>query len=103
MLNALVIGTIMKFRNITTLSILLAVQITVLFILTSVLLIGLLHPLHAQIGNTSSTSMTFHILKGGTSKSGELIPSYSRLYNLDRKSTRLNSSHMSISYAVFCL
>src|SRR5690242_21199496 len=23
--------------------------------------------------------------------------------NLDRKSTRLNSSHMSISYAVFCL
>src|SRR5690242_21185855 len=25
------------------------------------------------------------------------------LINLDRKSTRLNSSHMSISYAVFCL
>src|SRR5690242_15485393 len=25
------------------------------------------------------------------------------LYFLDRKSTRLNSSHMSISYAVFCL
>src|SRR4051812_49685041 len=24
-------------------------------------------------------------------------------YRLDRKSTRLNSSHMSISYAVFCL
>src|SRR5690242_21174230 len=24
-------------------------------------------------------------------------------YSLDRKSTRLNSSHMSISYAVFCL
>src|SRR5699024_11478099 len=24
-------------------------------------------------------------------------------YNLDRKSTRLNSSHVSISYAVFCL
>lgn len=82
MLNALVIGTIMKFRNIITLSVLLAVQITVLFILTSVFLIGLLHPLHAQIGNTSSTSMTFHILKGATSKSGELIPSYSRLYNL---------------------
>src|SRR5437868_15194348 len=36
--------------------------------------------------------------------------SYSRLYcgynpfnDLDRKSTRLNSSHVSISYAVFCL
>src|SRR5438477_859307 len=26
-----------------------------------------------------------------------------RLGNRDRKSTRLNSSHMSISYAVFCL
>src|SRR5690242_21224127 len=25
------------------------------------------------------------------------------LHRLDRKSTRLNSSHMSISYAVFCL
>src|SRR5699024_12383527 len=25
------------------------------------------------------------------------------IYNLDRKSTRLNSSHVSISYAVFCL
>src|SRR5690625_6250621 len=24
-------------------------------------------------------------------------------YNLDRKSTRLNSSHVAISYAVFCL
>src|SRR4051812_49986119 len=28
---------------------------------------------------------------------GEIVPA------LDRKSTRLNSSHMSISYAVFCL
>src|SRR3712207_7164502 len=26
-----------------------------------------------------------------------------RSYNLDRKSTRLNSSHANISYAVFCL
>src|SRR5438309_5723994 len=28
---------------------------------------------------------------------------YERLGQLDRKSTRLNSSHSSISYAVFCL
>src|SRR5207249_5789242 len=28
---------------------------------------------------------------------------YSRVIWLDRKSTRLNSSHVSISYAVFCL
>src|SRR5690606_39437173 len=27
----------------------------------------------------------------------------SRSYDLDRKSTRLNSSHVKISYAVFCL
>src|SRR2546426_8988871 len=26
-----------------------------------------------------------------------------RAYNVDRKSTRLNSSHLVISYAVFCL
>src|SRR5690242_21331281 len=30
-------------------------------------------------------------------------PSKSPRFNRDRKSTRLNSSHMSISYAVFCL
>src|SRR5699024_11408436 len=29
--------------------------------------------------------------------------SYSWKFHLDRKSTRLNSSHVSISYAVFCL
>src|SRR2546426_3186081 len=28
---------------------------------------------------------------------------YAKQYNLDRKSTRLNSSHLVISYAVFCL
>src|SRR5438445_7554044 len=30
-------------------------------------------------------------------------PASSRLASLDRKSTRLNSSHANISYAVFCL
>src|SRR5438067_9375173 len=28
---------------------------------------------------------------------------FSKAYSIDRKSTRLNSSHVSISYAVFCL
>src|SRR5699024_6786560 len=28
---------------------------------------------------------------------------FSSVYSVDRKSTRLNSSHVSISYAVFCL
>src|SRR5690625_521518 len=30
-------------------------------------------------------------------------PEYLRLRRIDRKSTRLNSSHVAISYAVFCL
>src|SRR5262245_64629619 len=30
-------------------------------------------------------------------------PSWPRLFITDRKSTRLNSSHLGISYAVFCL
>src|SRR2546422_5099703 len=33
----------------------------------------------------------------------DLIEEVARLYGLDRKSTRLNSSHGYISYAVFCL
>src|SRR5699024_11258630 len=36
----------------------------------------------------------------------DLVPLYQQLLSLlraDRKSTRLNSSHVSISYAVFCL
>src|SRR5690242_20991008 len=31
------------------------------------------------------------------------LPRNSYIFGEDRKSTRLNSSHMSISYAVFCL
>src|SRR3712207_6949639 len=33
----------------------------------------------------------------------ELLPAYDRRRQEDRKSTRLNSSHANISYAVFCL
>src|SRR5690625_6839496 len=32
-----------------------------------------------------------------------LCQSFARSYQRDRKSTRLNSSHVAISYAVFCL
>src|ERR1039458_1427015 len=39
--------------------------------------------------------------KGHTHKSGRLP--FSRDLPVDRKSTRLNSSHLGISYAVFCL
>src|SRR5438477_8328358 len=38
----------------------------------------------------------FAVVEMGANRSGEVAA-------LDRKSTRLNSSHMSISYAVFCL
>src|SRR2546430_13621233 len=41
-------------------------------------------------------------LSGGTLDGGDVIcPLHG--YRLDRKSTRLNSSHSQISYAVFCL
>src|SRR5690625_7960736 len=33
----------------------------------------------------------------------DFVDDVRRLSNLDRKSTRLNSSHVAISYAVFCL
>src|SRR6266480_5562833 len=41
----------------------------------------------------------------GTRSLGELVPSLLGCLGVagDRKSTRLNSSHMSTSYAVFCL
>src|SRR2546430_10085612 len=34
---------------------------------------------------------------------GTTVATIARLYREDRKSTRLNSSHSQISYAVFCL
>src|SRR5436309_6497500 len=34
---------------------------------------------------------------------GDSLDLIARLYGVDRKSTRLNSSHVKISYAVFCL
>src|SRR5690554_966991 len=40
-------------------------------------------------------------LKGSVVKIGQVMALYGE--HLDRKSTRLNSSHVRISYAVFCL
>src|ERR1035438_7988529 len=46
---------------------------------------------------------TVHLLEqGDTSQNSLTEESFSRA-NTDRKSTRLNSSHLGISYAVFCL
>src|SRR5207249_11749741 len=44
----------------------------------------------ASVGNLQSTDLPF-------------VYNYSVTARKDRKSTRLNSSHVSISYAVFCL
>src|SRR5699024_12793885 len=49
--------------------------------------------------------MTFPVLLDEESKIAEMyqVMAYPTSYLVDRKSTRLNSSHVSISYAVFCL
>src|SRR5438309_6232253 len=43
-----------------------------------------------------------HVIPSEVSQSQTSVPSRS-MARIDRKSTRLNSSHSSISYAVFCL
>src|SRR5258705_2671000 len=43
------------------------------------------------------------IIAGSPSNSGEKVNSLRVAVEQDRKSTRLNSSHLGISYAVFCL
>src|SRR3989454_1547945 len=43
------------------------------------------------------------VAREGRLKVGELRVLYPGVSDLDRKSTRLNSSHLVISYAVFCL
>src|SRR5689334_23965186 len=54
----------------------------------------------AQRRLRSETVLSFHSsLRSGTSP----VPRRSNRNFIDRKSTRLNSSHSSISYAVFCL
>src|SRR3989344_1596505 len=49
-----------------------------------------------------SVQLAFQYLKSCFEKEYDIIIADEILY-ADRKSTRLNSSHMSISYAVFCL
>src|SRR3712207_8623195 len=63
-------------------------------------------PHHAHSDQSSSTS---RLQLGQTRRSrlrqlGQMIHSaWTRRWQVDRKSTRLNSSHANISYAVFCL
>src|SRR5689334_24537248 len=55
------------------------------------------------VGNTEYTG-DFNMIAFKKMKSGAIINGRTKYDNNgDRKSTRLNSSHSSISYAVFCL
>src|SRR5699024_7462850 len=56
------------------------------------------HPTAKLVYDITLTSNT-----GKVKKVENIFPSNNKNYNTDRKSTRLNSSHVSISYAVFCL
>src|SRR5438309_9046730 len=53
------------------------------------------HDLGSLVANLSSDAMETRVTEGRLKKGWQLTR--------DRKSTRLNSSHSSISYAVFCL
>src|SRR3712207_7307340 len=55
---------------------------------------------------TLDGSLGLGFLKRGRARHGEvvrLVDAMRAVETLDRKSTRLNSSHANISYAVFCL
>src|SRR5690625_3750322 len=59
-----------------------------------------------NLGGHTNHSVFWHNLSpdGGGEPEGELAAAITEHFgSLDRKSTRLNSSHVAISYAVFCL
>src|SRR3712207_7162407 len=56
-----------------------------------------LQPRHLRIGDAQRLAAARLVLFGG----GEIGAEIEKI--VDRKSTRLNSSHANISYAVFCL
>src|SRR5256885_6123334 len=56
------------------------------------------HPSHYA---ARARSVIFLFMEGGVSQVDSFDPK--PLHEQDRKSTRLNSSHLVISYAVFCL
>src|SRR5438477_3398847 len=60
-------------------------------------------PISNRSGQQADTDATRHLQQAGSRPAA--VASFGRLLagRGDRKSTRLNSSHMSISYAVFCL
>src|SRR5262245_62276454 len=63
------------------------------------------HPIHAGVSDTNGVVLS-ELMVGGPTEIAELLRptiGYTVTFGSDRKSTRLNSSHLGISYAVFCL
>ena len=56
-----------------------------------------------ELGFEAARTIQDTDLKLGLPVSGQASPQFGDLVPVDRKSTRLNSSHKPISYAVFCL
>ena len=63
-----------------------------------------LHPSEAQHGDLGILQENdLLLLISNSGKTREIVELTQLAHNLDRKSTRLNSSHDQMSYAVFCL
>src|SRR5690606_39713903 len=60
-------------------------------------------PTAAQAGAWDAISAGKHALVVAPTGSGKTLAAFLWSLDRDRKSTRLNSSHVKISYAVFCL
>src|SRR5258708_20048132 len=57
----------------------------------------------SPMADTAQSIINDMLVDAGIYASGETVSDADAEYCLDRKSTRLNSSHQIISYAVFCL
>src|SRR3712207_8165785 len=55
------------------------------------------------VGEVTKTAERFHVGLTKVALAGEKVTPAPSGVTVDRKSTRLNSSHANISYAVFCL
>src|SRR3712207_7205790 len=65
--------------------------------------IGNLYPFMASHANTSKPANTIHTQNQAQRRFTNRSAAMGVVAARDRKSTRLNSSHANISYAVFCL
>src|SRR3712207_7409180 len=64
------------------------------------------HPLGVGLDNFRGVSADYALSPGGIERINQFVDTPIVAHNTflqDRKSTRLNSSHANISYAVFCL